>query len=480
MKIIIVFCVFIFDVFCVWAFSQDLSHMSKLYEQKQYKELLPMVKQALKDHPGDVNLNYWYGSSLWEEYRDGVGAMPYLTTAEKGRVLDATLLLADVFASQYMFQEAESYYDKYLQGNRRNEAATTVVEQRKAYLQRLKLLISRSEDIQIIDSVLIDKTHFLEAYHLSSSMGKIQNASVISPSLSGDNSTVYINEKETKMYYALFRNGAYQLYVKEKLADQFGNERKLAPSAFGLDGDQNYPFVLSDGVTMYFAAQDSQSIGGYDLFVTRYNLDRGEYLVPERLNMPFNSPFNDYLMVIDEEKGIGWFASDRYCPVDKVCVYTFIPNRQIQLLTTDRSEYAASRAKIASIKDSWREHVDYTPLIKKAREKKEILDSEEESLFYFVINDKAIYRTFEDFKNKDAARLYEQLRHNEQNRKTKKNQLEDLRREYIQADESQKTRLSPLIFSLEQEIEESKETILQQEIEVRNIENQTIKMYSDE
>jgi len=50
------------------------------------------------------------------------------------------------------------------------------------------------------------------------------------------------------------------------------------------------PFVMSDGLTLYFASTDHQSFGGYDLYVTRYNLATDSYLVPNQLNMPFNSP----------------------------------------------------------------------------------------------------------------------------------------------------------------------------------------------
>ena len=34
--------------------------------------------------------------------------------------------------------------------------------------------------------------------------------------------------------------------------------------------------------------------------------------------MPFNSPYNDYMYVIDEYNNLGWFASDRFQPEGKV------------------------------------------------------------------------------------------------------------------------------------------------------------------
>ena len=88
----------------------------------------------------------------------------------------------------------------------------------------------------------------------------------------------------------------------------------------------NYPFMLSDGQTLYFAAKNEESLGGYDIYMTRYDNDERKYLAPENLGMPFNSPANDYLLVIDEFNNLGGFASDRNQPADSVCLYTFIPN----------------------------------------------------------------------------------------------------------------------------------------------------------
>ena len=60
------------------------------------------------------------------------------------------------------------------------------------------------------------------------------------------------------------------------------------------------------------------------------------YLAPENVGMPFNSPYNDYMYVIDEFNNLGWFASDRYQPEDKSAyMYSFRhhPNRYTTMKT---------------------------------------------------------------------------------------------------------------------------------------------------
>ena len=59
--------------------------------------------------------------------------------------------------------------------------------------------------------------------------------------------------------------------------------------------DLNYPSMNSDGITLYFAAKGEASLGGYDIFITRYDAEDGSYLKPDNMGLPFNSPFNEYM-----------------------------------------------------------------------------------------------------------------------------------------------------------------------------------------
>ena len=59
-----------------------------------------------------------------------------------------------------------------------------------------------------------------------------------------------------------------------------GDEKQL-PMNINSNDDDNYPFVLSDGATIYYSSKGNGSIGGYDLFVTRYNINSDTYPAPE-------------------------------------------------------------------------------------------------------------------------------------------------------------------------------------------------------
>ena len=123
-------------------------------------------------------------------------------------------------------------------------------------------------------------------------------------------------------------------------------------------------FFLNDGVTLYFASNGEGSIGGYDIFITRLNLENNTYLKPENVGMPFNSIYNDYMMAIDEMLNIGWFVSDREQIPGKVTIYLFIPNESKQTYNIDEIKTdIKSLALIRSIRESWPENADYTDLL---------------------------------------------------------------------------------------------------------------------
>ena len=60
-------------------------------------------------------------------------------------------------------------------------------------------------------------------------------------------------------------------------------------------------------------------------------------------------------LVIDEFNDLGWFASDRYQPEGKVCIYVFIPNSSKQVYNYEGMDpdKMISLAQLHSIKDTW-------------------------------------------------------------------------------------------------------------------------------
>lgn len=385
--------------------AQTTDDAKTLFDQHQYEQAIPMLQTLYAATPDDVVLNDMLGISLFETDR-WMDALPYLRKASAKKVSEATLYLGKLYAMMYRFDDANKEWTKYERANRRQAEKLDRLATFRDEADRWQRSISRTEDVQIIDSVRVAKADFLRAYQLGSSAGTLSSATLSANSNSPLEGTSFTNNMGNKIYASRpTDNNRAELYTVDVLIDGYGNEQSL-PEPIRAEGLQAYPFVLSDGLTIYFASTGHESFGGYDLFVSRLNLNTNAYLTPNQLNMPFNSPFNDYMLAIDEEKNVGWFATDRLMPSDTVCVYTFIPNARVALIENPDEQYMASRAMISSIRDTRREGVDYTDILTKARQQRS--EKTQKADFSFVINDMATYHTMSDFKTARGRQLFEE------------------------------------------------------------------------
>ncbi len=462
--------------------AQSLADARSLYLAGKYKEALPIFETEVASNPTDASINQWYGACLVETGGDLKKAEESLLIASKKSIQDSYLYLGRIYTRQYRFETANEMFDRYQElltkrnprkkkdEIERDAIALEKLEVYKKELNRLHRMATNSEDIQVIDSLVLNKQEFLSAYKLSHNGGKLKYFNQVFSSNIPVSSTIYYNEKETKIYYAQPDSLAtYSLFSMQKLLEGYGNERKLSPTNFGMKGDMNYPFVMPDGITIYFAAKDEESIGGYDLFVSRYNMNNDTYLTPERMNMPFNSIYNDYMLVIDEEKGVGWFASDRFQEEGNVCIYTFIPNKSVKIVESEDEAYKAKRALITSIKDSWNKSEDYTSIIALAR-KSPVEETKELKDFEFVINEKYTYHTFAEFKNKSARDLYFKVIQMKADQKKTESELENKRAQYASSAQDAKRNITSTILELERKTEQLKKEIPSLEVEARNLE----------
>ena len=444
--------------------AQTLEDAKEWYLEGRYAAALPLFQQEYQQDPGNASLNQWLGVSLYETGRI-LEAEPYLSFAAEKKIPEAYLYLGELYAKLYRFEEAAAEFEKYQRINRRNQEALDKLARRREYAEKLQKAVNRTEDIQVIDSLVLPKAKFLSAYNLSRSSGSLLPLNEFFKSLPVSDKTLYINGREDKIYYSQGdQTTGLDLFTMDKLIDTFGNEKKL-PEPVNEKGDQAYPFVMSDGVTLYFASTGHASLGGYDLYVTRYNLAADSYLTPNQLNMPFNSPFNDYLMVIDEEKGIGWFASDRFQPADSVCVYTFIPNPQVTLLESDDPDIMIKRARISAIADTWKEGANYDLLRERARRKIVTLQ-EPEADFLFVINDRLTYHTLSDFRNDRARQIFAQALGLERQWQDLNRNLSERREQYANGNSNEDLQAS--ILSMEKEAYALFREIERLKVEARN------------
>ncbi len=459
------------------ASAQTLEQAKAFYNKGQYEQAKPIFQKYIKTQPNNGNYNLWYGVCCLETGEPDV-AVKYLETAVKRRVPSGQLYLARTYNDLYRFEEAIKCYEDYISDlskrKRPTEEAEKLLEKSKTNFRMLKGV----EEVCIIDSVVVDKDRFLEVYKISPESGKLFTYNDFFQNKEEVEATVYETELSNKIYYGERQpDGKLSILARNKMQGEWG-KGNLLPGSINDSINANYPYVLTDGVTIYYAADGENSIGGYDIFVTRYNTNTNTYLTPENVGMPFNSPYNDYMFVIDEFNNLGWFASDRYQPEGKVCIYVFIPNSSKQVYNYEAmdKQKAISLARIHSLRDTWT-HPD---AVSDAKQRLQAAMNEKPQAkpmheFEFVIDDHTTYHQSSDFKSPQAKELFSQYRQQEKDFKQQLNKLEEQRTLYSRANESDKAKLAPAILDLEKRIWQLSDEVERAAIKVRNTEKQTLK-----
>ena len=356
---------------------------------------------------------------------------------------------------------------------------TQVSPEVAAWQERLDRMTMATQRIMVIDSIVVDKNDFLQHYYLNPEEGHIDSYSHFFNTQQQPNAYVYLNAIGNQCILSQEdEDGIINLYESDKEGNKWTKPRLLqgvndAKQFFHV----NYPFMMPDGVTLYFAAEGDESLGGYDIFVTTYDTEEDRFLTPENIGMPFNSEANDYMMVIDEYDRIGWFATDRGQEDGKVCIYTFVPSdvRQTYDPETYSKEQITNFARITDITETW-VSPDIDQALErlekaKARQKKNT-DNEE---FTFVINDDVDYHKLSDFKAKGNTQRYLQLVKLRSQQTALQQAIERVREYYSGATADEKREMAPEIIATEQQQHQIHIEIHNLEKIIRNEENITLR-----
>lgn len=467
----------LFGILGASASAQTLAQAQALYEKGQYEQAKPAFKKFVKSQPSNGNYNLWYGVCCLNT-GEPEEAVKYLETAVKRRATGGQLYLAQAYNDSYRFEDAVSTYEEYIAELTKRKRSTTEAEKLLEKSKNDLRMLKGVEEVCVIDSFVVDKKNLLEAYKISPESGKLFMYDTYFGTSDGKGGTVYETEIGNKIYYSeLQKDSTLNILSRNKMMGEWGTGNML-PGSINEAMNASYPYVMADGVTIYYAADGPASIGGYDIFVTRYNMNTDSYLAPENVGMPFNSPYNDYMYVIDEFNNLGWFASDRYQPEGKVCVYVFIPNASKQVYNYENMDKAKliKLAQLHSIKDTWTDEkavADARQRLQEVIHEKPQVEKHPE--FEFVIDDRNIYYEAADFRSPQAKAQFKKYLQLEESYNQQQNKLENLRIQYARANKGEKDKITPAILDLEKRVQQLATEIERTAIQVRKLEKQTIK-----
>ncbi|MCE2615338.1 tetratricopeptide repeat protein [Phocaeicola oris] len=459
LKYIIFFLAFLFSHQLI---AQSAAQAQKQFDAGEFSSALTVYRLLVKKSPSNPAYNYYYGACCYE-----TGALeesvPYLEKSAKRKYIGAFRYLGKAYADLYRFDEAVESYERYISLLEDKKRDTAEAEKEMEALQRASIMYKSVEDVTVIDSMVVNKNDFLSLYKLSKESGTLAQEG---------KSIIYQTEKGDKRIISQTDDtGKSLLYTENKLINEWSSPAPI--TSLNELGNVNYPFLMGDGVTLYFASDEEGTLGGYDIYVTRYNTDDNDYLKPNNQGMPFNSPSNDYMLAIDELNDLGWFASDRYQPEDSVCVYIFVPNTSKKTLDYDTTNPAVLRnaATLRSIKRTWKdddkvhEAKQRLSALLYAKEQKQ----QKKEDFEFIVNDNITYTSLNQFRSDEARHLYQQIIQKQKDYAILSKELTDKRQQYAEGNKQ----TSASILDMEKRVKQLHDEIEALTGQVRNTEIKT-------
>lgn len=459
--------------------AQNRNVARKHFLAGEYAEAKPMFEKLLARYPQNSEYNFWYAACCYETADTAVSdsaMQAMLEFAASRKITNAYRYLGDISARNGMYNEAIGWYEDFVDASKDKELCDAYRVKLTA-AEKLYRMVRSTEKVCVVDSFVVDKGSFLSAYRMGRDVGRLSSAASFFGRKGGDGGYLSETERGTDIYYSMFSetDSLLKLYHSSKVGDEWS--RPVPFSGFDTKGNDNYPFMLADGVTLYFASDGEGSIGGYDIFVTRYDSESGRFLRPDNIGMPFNSTANDYMMAVNEIANLGWFASDRFQPEGKVCVYVFVPNPSKELY--DASALTYEQLYDFSLLRSIAATQGDADVMRKARQQLTMLMYEEAGEeksgdFLFVIDNATDYTRLSDFKSAEARRLFQKWQERVAAYRKESALLEKHRENYISLPTARKASLAREIEAMEKRMDNEYYMLQVLEYEVRRLEHEKL------
>lgn len=132
---------------------------------------------------------------------------------------------------------------------------------------------------------------------------------------------VYFPADAKDIHYSTADEDGIRNIYRTTLADSVWTAPTLINEQLTSSSDEIYPMISPDGESLYFASKGLYGMGGYDLYVSNWNKETGDWDVPVNMGFPYSSPYDDFLFINTEDGRYSIFASNRGCGKDSVSIY---------------------------------------------------------------------------------------------------------------------------------------------------------------
>lgn len=420
-------------------FAQKSAKLDSLLKIEAYYDAFQEVNTQLTLYPRSKYFKFKKGHILRKLNRRAE-ALDLLKELANNKYPRAFVELSYLFYDSYELDRAKANMRVYLKKSSYSKA-DSIAEDFYAQCKIAHRYLKYVKDVVVVDTAYVKRSELLDMIELSQELGHFESLYTFVTGRKDKKIGVDIHQDTLNIQssYRYLQGWSEPLAIKGSVNSIY---------------NENYPFECADGVTLYFASDRPKGLGGYDIYFSTLDIDSNHYREPKNIGMPFNSPANDYLYIMDELANRAWFVSDRGMQGDSVVIYEFKPDESKQIIQIGDSVSLRHFALMDSI--HWMSEDDIVDI---SVEKEKVV--KQSVAFTFIVSDAVVYHYESDFKDKTALNHFEVYQTKLKEHVQLKQNIERSRQSYARTNDARlKKEVAVKLIAMEQ-----KEIALFQEIQ---------------
>ena len=349
-----------------YGYAQSITAIKKradaAFEKKEYEAAKVDYRQLLAQNQKNPELNYKYATCIYytEDIKNARKYYDFIL-AKKDAVfpLETYYYLGKIYQHQYYFETAIQQFNTLTQKDPKLALQLDVQSEINACqyaMQGMKNMLT----LNVLKKSQPYGEAFYNHYTFVDDAFSFYKASEVFPKENGKHQYEPIYAFKRGMKYRVFASYGPEspnldLYVQRKNANNEWDKPIKILGQANSTSDEIYPFYDAEYGYLYFSSKGHQSMGGYDLFRAKYDLEQNVSSDVENLHFPYSSPNDDYFYIPDLVSGNANFASNRNGKLNAVETYLVsaaLTPKELQFITgilTDQIDQTNKSVKIEII-----------------------------------------------------------------------------------------------------------------------------------
>lgn len=305
------------------------SNAEKAYKAESFVEASKLYSQLLAFNVADPLYNYRYGVCLIYNSRKKQDAIKHLTHASKQAGFDPEVFyyLGKAYHLNYEFPEAITNYEKYKAAVGTKLNPELDVNRQIEMSENGKRLLSSMNQMVVLEKKEIETGNFFRIYDLRDIGGDIIVNAQFQSKIDKKKKHVpliHFPAKPSMIFYSSYgedEKRGKDIFIRRRLPDGTWSLPQTVNGGVNTPFDEDYPYLHPNGKYLYFCSKGHNSMGGFDVFRSKYDKENNTFGPAENLDFAISSPDNDLLYVVDSLDKNAYFASARQSQDGKIHVY---------------------------------------------------------------------------------------------------------------------------------------------------------------